>query len=461
MRSSLLIIVLALLGGCIEYEPGTGVDPNDTNDTFPPGTPVPDIEVTPGDMPFGNWTTECPSSPRTVTIRNVGDEGSTLEITEIALAEGITAFGVEGATTGSLGVADRLEFGVWFQPPTDDAFDGIARVTSNDPDEGITDVGLSGLGAGSPPFEVMDRFEQNLPNEVDVLFVVDNSCSMADEQATLGDSFATFMDSFIAMGIDFHLAVTSTAMDDGGGSYDAPLMGKFAGDPTILDASMPQSELVTEFRTLASLGANGSGTEKGLDAAHAALTAPLINGYNTGFLRATANLAIVVLSDEADSSSMAPAPFTAWLDSMKPDEDMTSLSTITGTVEGGLLFIEYCDPDHKLTSNSTQYGAEYIEVADSTGGTARDICETDWNSLVKFLSYSAAGLATEFELTEEPAGVGSITVLVDGAEVAYDLQNGWSYDAGENSIVFNGNSMPGPDQDVVVTYDVDSADACN
>lgn len=459
MRSSLLVI-LALLGGCIEYEPTIGVEPNDTVEEFPPGM-VPDIQLTPEGVPFGNWTTECPSSPRTITVRNVGDEGSTLEISDIELADGVTAFGLEAQPTASLGVADRLEFTVWFQPPTDDAFTGIVRVSSNDPDQPEADADLSGEGAGSPPFEVMDRFEQNLPNEVDVLFVIDNSCSMADEQATLGNSFATFMDSFYAMGIDFHLAVTSTAMETDG-TYDPPLMGKFAGAPTILDASMDEATLVNDFRALASLGANGTGNEKGLDAAYAALTAPLINGYNAGFLRPAANLAVVVLSDEPDASNKQPGEFSAWLDSMKPDEEMSSLSTITGTVESSkLLDIQYCDPDHKLTSNSTQYGEEYIEAADATGGTVRDICETDWNSLVKFLSYSAAGLATEFDLSEEPAGIGSITVLVDGAEVDYDLQNGWSYDPAENSIVFNGNSMPGPDQDVVVTYDVDSADACN
>ena len=71
---------------------------------------------------------------------------------------------------------------------------------------------------GSPrpvesPIQV-DRITQVTIPEVDVLFVVDNSCSMDVEQKALGANFPAFLSWFLKSGLDYHIGVVSTDMKD-------------------------------------------------------------------------------------------------------------------------------------------------------------------------------------------------------------------------------------------------------
>ncbi len=50
--------------------------------------------------------------------------------------------------------------------------------------------------------------------KVDMLFVVDNSGSMSDEQAMLADSFQTFIDQFMLRNVDFHIGIITTDVTD-------------------------------------------------------------------------------------------------------------------------------------------------------------------------------------------------------------------------------------------------------
>ena len=50
--------------------------------------------------------------------------------------------------------------------------------------------------------------------EVDVLWVVDNSCSMSEEQEAIASNFPQFMEYFLDSSLDYHIGVVSTDMDD-------------------------------------------------------------------------------------------------------------------------------------------------------------------------------------------------------------------------------------------------------
>ena len=452
----LALLVSFALVGCNEYKLNIDTDPNDIPNDFPPGTPVPDIAVTPGTVPFGAWVTDCPTEPRDVTISNVGDAGSQLVISEITLATGTPDFGMT-ATPTTLNAGDSMTFQVWFQPQAFASFTGDVKIVSNDPDEHTVDVSLD--GSGSDEARVEELFEQNPSAKVDVLWVVDNSCSMADQQTELGLSIHAFIESFVAMGVNFHIGLTSTSMDPGEdtGAPEVPLAGELAGSPTVLDSTMPNATVISDFQSRASLGTAGSFTEKGFDASYAALTDPLIHGANTGFLRDDANLAVVVLSDEDEQSSMSSSSYASWLDGLKGDPERSSMSAIVGALPRGL--VGSCDSNQPL-GPSAVLGQKYIDAVEATGGIVRDICDMDnFASFVTFLSYSAAGLSDTFDLSQRPSGIGSIVVTVGGTPVGYDAQNGWTYDPSTNSVVFNGSSMPGPNQVVEISYLV--ANACN
>ena len=59
-----------------------------------------------------------------------------------------------------------------------------------------------------------DVFEQVRRNTVDVLLVVDNSCSMVDEQDKLAANFDNFIEAFEGIDVDWHMAAVTTDMAD-------------------------------------------------------------------------------------------------------------------------------------------------------------------------------------------------------------------------------------------------------
>ncbi len=178
--------------------------------------------------------------------------------------------------------------------------------------------------------------------KTDILFVIDDSGSMSEEQANLATNLGVFIDRLASAPIedDFQIGVTTTDVDtwNGGTSFTGgPESGHpyprgalvavrqnagvgVAGDllydaaayaatngwggARILTRGSPT--LVTDFKANVLVGINGSGKEQPFRAIQMALTDRIQDGTNAGFLRAGARLAIVVLSDEDDCSDSAP-----------------------------------------------------------------------------------------------------------------------------------------------------------
>ncbi|HEX2677817.1 MAG TPA: hypothetical protein VHM19_14290 [Polyangiales bacterium] len=213
-------------------------------------------------------------------------------------------------------------------------------------------------------------------DKVDLLFVVDNSGSMREEQAALKDQFPKLIDELTQSHVkDLHVGVVSVDMgligiagiagcdglgDDGllmdptargcsGGLAGQRFLSYVAGDST--------SELATNLGCLATLGTDGCGFEQQLESPLKALwpsvdtdpqTGKVItpnritflkdtagNGglghgdrENQGFLRNDAEdpslIAVVVVTDEEDCSSQNTSHFTpmAFLDSSDPNYDV-------------------------------------------------------------------------------------------------------------------------------------------
>ena len=137
----------------------------------------------------------------------------------------------------------------------------------------------------------------NASQPIDLLFMIDNSGSMEEEQDNLTANFGIVIDTLLQTPADFRIAVVSSEMID-------PLhSGRFQakqGNPRMLSRNTPNLKQV--FTENAKLGTMGDGFEKGLAAVEAALSAPLINGESSGFLRPDAVLGVVYLSDEEDCS---------------------------------------------------------------------------------------------------------------------------------------------------------------
>ena len=70
-----------------------------------------------------------------------------------------------------------------------------------------------------------------LSNVRDLLFVVDNSGSMSEEQENLARSFDTFIHWLTQENVDFHIAITTTDVETNRGELLGPLVAR--GDEAV------------------------------------------------------------------------------------------------------------------------------------------------------------------------------------------------------------------------------------
>jgi hypothetical protein len=174
-------------------------------------------------------------------------------------------------------------------------------------------------------FELSDR------REVDILFLVDKSPTMEDEQASLAQNFPRFIEVLenIEGGLpDIHLGVIT--QDIGAGGYTVggtcsgegdggrlqntaripgcrPPSGAFIRDVARPDGTRDRNyagTLAETFACIAQVGPRGCGFEQHLLSLKMALDGSV--AHNAGFLRKDAHLAVVILSDEDDCSASDP-----------------------------------------------------------------------------------------------------------------------------------------------------------
>lgn len=312
---------------------------------------------------------------------------------------------------------------------------------------GCQDYNLQGsgdaLGKYNPPdlaaTEQVDRITQVTIPAVDVLWVIDNSCSMEEEQRALRDNFGSFMQYFTGSGLDYHVGVVSTDMDNR--DERGKLILDYTGSSRYIDNTMSEDEAVRSFGDRSLLGVNGSGTESGLDAVMTALTTERYS-TNDGFYREEAGLSIVIISDEPDQSDVSVNEFSSWINGLKTDEQYT------------VTFSAIVAPD-RSTCPAAERGTYYIEVANQLDGLIWPICHEDYSSVLEELGLRAAGLKKEFFLSLVPVE-STIAVTVedsDGEVTPFVADTDWTYSRTRNSITFS-EFTPLPLNVVEITYEV-------
>ncbi len=181
---------------------------------------------------------------------------------------------------------------------------------------------------GDAAIDTVDGF--TLSYDLDVLFVIDNSASTYDKQTVFAASFPQFvaqLDALPAGRPNLHLGVVDSTVDIGVAGFGPgcpvpdpgddgllqntprvtgclPPTGHFISD--VLDSSGSRTtnysgSLADAFACIAQVGATGCGFEAQLEAMKRALDGS--RPENAGFIRPTASLAIVFLTDEDDCSA--------------------------------------------------------------------------------------------------------------------------------------------------------------
>ena len=160
--------------------------------------------------------------------------------------------------------------------------------------------------------------------DVDILFLIDNSGSMAEEQLSLVQNFPRFMS--VLQGIqgglpNVHVGVATSSLgakatdgtatvlfggcsgagDDGALQMDVSINGRFIVDEEGGAGTRTRNyagTLSDAFTAIADVGTMGCGIEQHLGAIERTLENPV----NAGFVRQNAKLAVIVIGDEDDCS---------------------------------------------------------------------------------------------------------------------------------------------------------------
>lgn len=403
--------------------------------------------ITPNDLDFGTIGIDCSARARTVTMYNTGATPAVIDAIALA-APGNPAFTVRNLPAplpgGSLTLppGGQAEFEVGFHASAQSSYAAAVEITGRFNNIPVTYI-VSVQGRGATDAVQADEFEQLGRPKVDILFVVDDSCSMDQEQTALGSNFTAFLQYASAQQIDYHLSVVTTDCDD------ASKSGRFqgsGGNLIVTPQTQPSPESV--FGSNVSVGIDGSADEQGLQAAYLALSNPLIFTTNAGFLRNDAVLSVIIVSDEEDSSPGPVDFFINFFLSIKGfrNTNLFTLSSIVGDPGG-------CTGG----GGSAARGLRYIEAANRTGGVFQSICVADWSRALEDLSTTAFGFKSRFFLSNQPV-INTLAVLVDGVRIEARSMGGtvnWTYDYGTNSINFTPFATPEPGAGIRIEYTVE------
>jgi hypothetical protein len=413
------------------------------------------------------------------TYGNGGDGSSGEGLGDGSSGDGTSGDGTSGdGTSGGAGSDGAGQDGSGGGAGSDETVAGNAGGNGGSGGTGSGSGSGSGwetVGEGVGGFQLMEQtFTQRSAGKVDILWIVDSSGSMSEEQTNLGQNFQAFINQLSATGADFQTGVTSTDICpeetpadlnrvcpvNGGGSTATRHRGSLVGTAGDRVLKKGDPNIVSKFTSYTNVGINGSGFEHGLNAAAMAV-AKSISGQNEGLVRPDAFLAVIVVSDEEDDGiglGMTDAyngnnyvqlgltnhrythnDFVSSLTSVK-GAGKFSVSTITGTrnVDGTM-----CSAAH---SQPLEEGTQYIAAANATGGIVQSICATNWNQSLATIGQDLNAQQSQIALSGAP-DVATIKVWVNGVMV-----NTWTYQSGNNSVKFNAGSVPAPGASVKIQY---------
>jgi hypothetical protein len=378
---------------------------------------APVIEVGASTLEMGKVYLGC-RVIQSLAVQNTGNE--TLEVVpslvgspDITLADG------GDSVVLAPGKAELIQ--VAYDALDEKAAAATLTLDSNDPIHPRTEIDVTGAGGFLPV--VSDRFEGIVP-AVDVVFAVDDSHSMLEEQAEFSDHIDSFVDSLVATGIDYRIGVITS---------DA---SSFAGDVVTNATTDPATVLADQ---IAKLGTGGAGTTRSLQMLYECVEPGGDCSPVAGFLRDHALLDAIIVADDPDESDLTPEAYVDYLLTLKSDPDLVRVDAIAGHI-----------PTITCSTCSSP-GFGYDQAVDLTGGAFVDICG-DWDDNLAYLGTSVIFRASwRLELSETPQ-VDTIEVFVDGVLAAPGT---WTYVV--NAIQFDLDALPPPTSKIEVRYTVATA----
>jgi hypothetical protein len=367
---------------------------------------------------------QCTSAPRALTLRNLCE--SSIEV-ELPGAPPPFEFAPTGGELIVLNSGERVTIdveivasvsGAWNEPVTFRSVEAGEDVLQN--------VTLHALI--TPDGIQRDSFTTAVA-AVDILFVVDDSCSMGDEQMALANNFASFISAATSGLGDWHLGVTTTDLR---GQH-----GHLTGSPPVLTPLTPN--VAAAFAANVQVGIRGSTLEEPLACMAAALSSTNLATFNAGFLRTDAALAVVIITDAVESSPLPIDAYVASLVELKAGKpELFTVSVIGPFSQTPGCSIEGVDD------------GRYLDMVTATGGAHAEICDIGSGNTLQGISNTVFSNRRAFTLSNIARSQADIFVTVAGSLVT----TGWRLDPETNSVVFDAPPVPGQ------TFTIDYRTAC-
>lgn len=274
----------------------------------------------------------------------------------------------------------------------------------------------------NPPVEkVQDEGEVFSP-EADILFVIDDSGSMSSHQQNLIANISTFIAEFTkGARLDYHIGVVTTDADGYSG-------GELQGSPKFVTPTTPDHD--NALKRNLNRGTWGSSTERSFDGAYHVFSAANAT-VNAGFIRPSAALAVIFITDAEDQSSIMSDPkvFYDFLVKQKNSDPRKVLGY-------GALVV----PNELPNCFADGYGPpttifEFLKMVVNGPNNDLRLCAPDFG---KKLSAFAQNIVTNagrtIYLTRLPWAP-SIRVVYGTLELPSDPEVGWMYDRERNAVV--------------------------
>ncbi|WP_413584764.1 hypothetical protein [Bdellovibrio sp. HCB274] len=256
-----------------------------------------------------------------------------------------------------------------------------------------------------PSRALSQNFDIRENAKIDVLFVVDNSGSMAEEQANMSSKISGFMN--LVDHLDWRVALTTTdprvntadaagaSAPWGDGQFRSMLSKRFMSKAD--GSAQAQAALADAIK----VGDKGNGDERPIFSIARAIERDVALPAADRFFRTDSNLVVIIISDEDecsngncstgfDVSKSQPANLVSLVRSKLGSEKVMMVDTIVKS------------PGDNSCTTSNQPAPVLISLAQMTGGIVGSVCAADYTKILTNAGDAAVSLTRSVSLSCKP-----------------------------------------------------------
>ncbi len=339
----------------------------------------------------------------------------------------------------------------------------LAAVVVGEPDEAqqirleeLTD-GTNVARHASFTRHLCDEDEAKAEAKADIIFVVDDSGSMEDDQMAVREAASAMESVLAAAQVDYRLGVARTRATDRNTLRRGALEG------------LGMTDDLDVFKRRIVVGADGGwepGLETGIKALDRLLPRTAVDAApEPRKLRGGAATIVIHMSDERDQSVECAAcggcdgaegeqRFCNDPAGQRVIDDYSREYNSRGAVTFALVGDLPIGCQQPGARDDFEPGQGYVEVANATGGKFGSLCG-DMSRNLMDIARVATGVASAYTLSGTPASA-SIRVAIgppgQGRAIKRSRVDGFDYDPVQNSVIFYGSAQPQDGDEVVVGY---------